>query len=297
MSPKTSSALRGGRGFTLVELLVVIAIIALLLSILLPAISKAKELAARSVCGANCRSLIQNSVILAADRDGRYFPSHRALTEEDIRRRYTVPGNKTAPTGDNLSWINYPLRDSLVDSDFDPEKFNCPNRKGDDSHVRYQKLDVRVGYYIMAGRPINRDKTNRMKPVSGFDNRGGSWEVATRTSQDGNLPLVADVNEMGTHQQIAGVTGSGSTYPHGPSGFVAAGPEDEMWDTDAAGGNLGLNDGSVVFAKVRDMLIYNSTEKESDIYGFWSREVDTGQGSYGTGGSDTGGGPGPGTVF
>ncbi len=64
---------RTGRGFTLIELLVVIAIIALLMSILMPALGHARAQANRLVCSTNLRNLAQAAHLYADENDG-YIP-------------------------------------------------------------------------------------------------------------------------------------------------------------------------------------------------------------------------------
>ncbi|MGD0573480.1 MAG: prepilin-type N-terminal cleavage/methylation domain-containing protein [Sedimentisphaerales bacterium] len=58
-------------GFTLVELLVVIAIIALLMAVLLPALSKARTQAKRIVCLSNMRQLVTAWMAYAESNDGK----------------------------------------------------------------------------------------------------------------------------------------------------------------------------------------------------------------------------------
>ena len=58
---------RKNLGFTLIELLVVIAIIALLISILLPSLSRARELSKRLVCAANLKGIGTSAKLYAND--------------------------------------------------------------------------------------------------------------------------------------------------------------------------------------------------------------------------------------
>ena len=67
---------RPGAAFTLVELLVVVAIIAVLASLLLPAIMHARYAARRVRCAMNLKSVGMSAIVYANDFDGE-FPPHK----------------------------------------------------------------------------------------------------------------------------------------------------------------------------------------------------------------------------
>ena len=86
---------RDRSAFTLIELLVVVAIIALLISILLPSLNRARRQARSVACAANLRTILQGMQMYANENRG-YFPGGANTTGQ----RLMMPGynNNNCPT-------------------------------------------------------------------------------------------------------------------------------------------------------------------------------------------------------
>lgn len=78
------------KAFTLIELLVVIAIIALLLSILMPALGRAKELGRAVVCRSNIRSLVLGNIAYASEYNDRMVLAASDINTTNLNRWHGV---------------------------------------------------------------------------------------------------------------------------------------------------------------------------------------------------------------
>jgi prepilin-type N-terminal cleavage/methylation domain-containing protein/prepilin-type processing-associated H-X9-DG protein len=122
---------RARRAFTLVELLVVIGIIALLISILLPALNKAREAANTIKCSSNLHSIGLGIAQYIADYKGA-IPASNFYQGLQINGTTQLPAT---PTSGYVHWSSYIYSGSKHSDPTDPvfqntkgwEMFQCPS--------------------------------------------------------------------------------------------------------------------------------------------------------------------------
>ncbi len=102
-------------GFTLVELLVVIGVMAILISLLLPAVSRARQQANCVVCQSNMRQIGMSLLSYADQHDGWLYPSQMGWDSEHV---------KFDPTTNQWVYTTWPTR---VWSSWNPPWLICPS--------------------------------------------------------------------------------------------------------------------------------------------------------------------------
>lgn len=127
--------MRKKTGFTLVELLVVISIIALLLSMLMPALNRARGAAQQMVCASNLRSIHMGLVFYAESNDGY-------MSDYDNPQTFTWRGIEFGNETDPPNPWNWMWHLRLTNYLENPEVFECPSQSNWDDAFEFQ---ARVG--------------------------------------------------------------------------------------------------------------------------------------------------------
>jgi len=129
------------RGFTLIELLVVIAVIAVLLSILMPALRKVKEQGNMVKCLGNLKQWGMIHAIYLQENNGKFYS-----------------GNADGGAGDGFWWIAQ--MEEKLQSRIDNKLWFCPKNKGtllEANGTANQKFSIHAAWGIFTGSNLTPD--------------------------------------------------------------------------------------------------------------------------------------------
>ncbi len=203
-------------GFTLIELLVVISIIALLIGLLLPALSAAKRSAINAKCLTNLKSMAIASHAYGMDNEGHFLPG-------DSRYSLQVVGVGIADTVSRKHWVGYLDNYSIEDGS---ESLYCPMNDTDTLHSfgngwpnteLYSTELYAIGY-------SNFVRINGSGLHS--DNRARGRHPSTAALTPSDMPIFSDIVERKnatewlyySHSETGAIGGNGesnSTIPPG----------------------------------------------------------------------------------
>ncbi len=284
------------KGFTLIELLVVIAIIALLLSILMPALSKVKDQARVVICATRQRQNIFGATLAANDNNGNIpkggFNFENLNFDDAISFRaeeylnlcsYIVGEGGGVDTSKSLSVDELKdAADEVVNSDA-RLNFVCPSLESFQTEMNPSGLlftentsmpfihqygsagwTARIGYVYLGGFETDRWDWMSIKNTA---TEGKKWKSPDKTTDSGNLVLIAD------RYRYCPTLMTTLLYTHGDGGWgngdignaTSVLEVQEKYSKFKV--NVGRLDGSVESSRLNNLDAHHVTSQDNTLWG------------------------------